>query len=217
MAKLHILKDEFNGTVVKAALWAQFTAGSATFTYDATGAQVNFPATTSSSTDADDSTQTTYDLLDSYAFLNILAIPASGATNSFGLFRIQNTSSNMMWWRFNGGNIQAVKTIASVETQVFTATWNATTHAWIRIRESNGTVYWDTSLDGIDWTNRASTADSITLTAMTILLGGISTGVDASPGTFKWRSFNISPASKPGNEYRYGSVGDGMSRSEGWT
>lgn len=33
-------------------------------------------------------------------------------------------------------------------------TYNATDHAWLRFREDAGTLYWDTSPDGVDWTNR---------------------------------------------------------------
>jgi len=37
-------------------------------------------------------------------------------------------------------------------------TFNATDHAWWRIRESAGTCYWDTSPDGIAWINRKTQA-----------------------------------------------------------
>ncbi|MDX2838012.1 hypothetical protein PV377_03160 [Streptomyces ipomoeae] len=33
-------------------------------------------------------------------------------------------------------------------------TYSATDHAWLRFREDAGTLYWDTSPDGVDWTNR---------------------------------------------------------------
>lgn len=33
-------------------------------------------------------------------------------------------------------------------------TYSATDHAWLRFREDAGTLYWDTSPDGIDWTNQ---------------------------------------------------------------
>ncbi|WP_432041414.1 hypothetical protein [Streptomyces cadmiisoli] len=32
--------------------------------------------------------------------------------------------------------------------------YSATDHAWLRVRESGGTTYWDTSPDGTTWTNR---------------------------------------------------------------
>lgn len=33
-------------------------------------------------------------------------------------------------------------------------TYSAVDHAWLRIREDAGTLYWDTSADGVTWTNR---------------------------------------------------------------
>jgi hypothetical protein len=33
-------------------------------------------------------------------------------------------------------------------------TYSPTDHAWLRFREDAGTLYWDTSPDGVDWTNR---------------------------------------------------------------
>lgn len=33
-------------------------------------------------------------------------------------------------------------------------TYSAVDHAWLRFRETAGTVYWDTSPDGVDWTNQ---------------------------------------------------------------
>jgi hypothetical protein len=216
MAQFHTLKDEFNGTAAK-TLWSQFTAGSATMTYDTTGALTTFPATTSSSTDGDISTVTTYSLLDSCFHLNILAIPASGATTSSGIVRLQITSANFVGWHFNVGNILAVKRVASADSTLFTAAWSATTHAWIRIREANGTTYWDTSTDGQLWTNRWSEADPIVETGLTAVIGGLSSGVDSSPGTFKWNDLNISTFSKPGNRYRAGVFGTGSGGSEAWT
>lgn len=32
--------------------------------------------------------------------------------------------------------------------------YSSTDHAWLRVRETGGTVFWDTSPDGVDWTNR---------------------------------------------------------------
>lgn len=33
-------------------------------------------------------------------------------------------------------------------------TYSATDHAWLRFREDTGSLYWDTSPDGVDWTNQ---------------------------------------------------------------
>lgn len=39
-----------------------------------------------------------------------------------------------------------------------TVTYNATSHKWLRIRESGGSVFWDVAPDGSTWTNLSSVA-----------------------------------------------------------
>lgn len=58
-------------------------------------------------------------------------------------------------------------------------TYNATTHRWWRIREFGGTVYWDTSSDGITWTNRKTEATS----GFTLTSGHVEIGAGRSAGT----------------------------------
>lgn len=43
--------------------------------------------------------------------------------------------------------------------------YNATTHLWLRLRETGGNVLWDTSPDGTTWTNRRTLATPAWVTA----------------------------------------------------
>jgi hypothetical protein len=49
-----------------------------------------------------------------------------------------------------------------VETDWATIPWSAIDDAWLRLRESGTTLYWETSPDGVTWTTRASAPDSAT-------------------------------------------------------
>lgn len=53
-------------------------------------------------------------------------------------------------------------------------TYSATDHAWLRFREDTGTLYWDTSPDAVDWTNRrtATTPAWASETALAFLIEG---------------------------------------------
>lgn len=53
-------------------------------------------------------------------------------------------------------------------------TYSATDHAWLRFRETGGTLYWDTSTDGLTWTNRrtATTPAWAAETALAFLVEG---------------------------------------------
>jgi len=65
-------------------------------------------------------------------------------------------SDNGLKWFIGGGNIRAYKEVATTQTQLATATYSASTHKYLRIRESGGTVYWDYSSNGSSWSNFAS-------------------------------------------------------------
>ena len=65
-------------------------------------------------------------------------------------------------WIIEDGDIKAeVDGVAG-----FTATYNSTTHAYLRIREYSGTTYWDYSADGITWTNGYSVSNPFTMTEL---------------------------------------------------
>jgi hypothetical protein len=58
-------------------------------------------------------------------------------------------------------------------------------HAWGRIRESGGTVYFDTSFDGIGYTNRRAVTHSLDLTHVTVTLGAfVQAGIGFGLGPF---------------------------------
>lgn len=58
---------------------------------------------------------------------------------------------------YSGGELIAdYNTSALVRTQVDDAVYNPFGHAWWRIREDSGTVFWETSADSQDWTELGS-------------------------------------------------------------
>jgi hypothetical protein len=193
MAKLETFTDLFNQGTLNTGLWTQFTAGSATFTYGATGAQVNYPASSTSSTDGDISSNTTYDLTASYGFVHVITVP-SAATAADAAFRVSQNATN--WYRFvyEGGTLFCQKQIAGVTATITSFAYNATTHAYWRISESGGTISWDTSTDGLSWTSRATFLNTLTITAVSVLLAGTCFKNETSPGIYKWNNFNILPS-----------------------
>ncbi len=74
--------------------------------------------------------------------------------------------------------------------------YNATTHAWMRIRHdpSDDTIKWETSSDGSSWTVQRSIARPLTITSVYLQpLGAFTYASIASPGVAKARyfSFNV--------------------------
>ncbi len=147
MALLQTLTDDF--ATQNATLWIYGTNTSAT------GGRCVIVSTSSYPTVA---SQTTYDLTGSYMLVQIPQVYNVG-TPSIGLFlelRMASSSANLVRWDWSNSNqMTAVRTVAGSTTVVGTAV-GYTAGMWVRIRESGGTIFWDTSTNGTAWTNTGS-------------------------------------------------------------
>ena len=97
------------------------------------------------------------------------------------------------FWLENGQLLAYTETGGN-PTGVATLTYSPTQHLYWRVRESAGTIYWDTSADGTTWTNRAQTSISglsFSPSSVSVYLTTkeFSTG-SASPGTGKFSNMN---------------------------
>lgn len=87
-----------------------------------------------------------------------------------------NTEWYVLWNPTSGPNIGIGNNAGTVycygNPDTTVGTYNATTHRWIRIRETGGTIYWERSPDGLTWTAlRTSTTTGYTLTGGYVELG----------------------------------------------
>lgn len=69
--------------------------------------------------------------------------------------------------------------------------YNATNHRWLRISESNGTLSWDVSANGITWTNVRRTATASTFGHNNVTL---ELYADGGSGTSTFKNLNTAPA-----------------------
>lgn len=185
--------DPFNQTSVDSTKWAQATAGGATLSFDATGATVTYPSSSTASTAGSVSAKANYDLTGSYAYLQVLAVPSS-STNADAEMALLLDSNNWLRWVYEGGTLYAQYMVAGTRNNATTFTYNSTTHKLWRIRESGGTIYWDTSADGSSWTNQASVANPISVKSLNAVIDGSCYEAETNPGTYKWNDFNTPPA-----------------------
>jgi hypothetical protein len=105
-----------------------------------------------------------YDLTDSGVSVQLPYWTRHG-TYSAG-FALYSGSDYIGFILNNGGGIGAVDSNSNGNTLTYTAS----TFAYLRIRENSGTVYWDYSADGVNWTNAFSEADPFALTGVTVNL-----------------------------------------------
>ncbi len=85
---------------------------------------------------------------------------------------------------------------AGGSTTDVTLAYDATAHAWWRIREAGGTVYWETAPDGITWTVRRSKPAAFALSSVYVRMvaGNYSGGVTGGPTYFD--DVNLGDATK---------------------
>lgn len=217
MAGFSTLQDMLTATVLNTGLWTQFTAASGTCTYSGLGASMNYPTPTSTTNDADIATSTTYELTNDAVFVNVPSAPSG--TNSDANFRLKIDATNYIQWQQEGTTLLGTSVVGGVQTIRINLTYNSTVHRWWRIREGTGgqgggtagTTYWDTSVDGLTWTQRASATNPIAVTALTLQFAAVSFGADSNLKPLTLRYLNI-PVSE-GN-YNHVRAGNGMSVSE---
>lgn len=188
--KTNRLLDYFNQTTLNTALWTQTTGGSATMSYDSTGATVNFPASSTSST-IGQLQSASYNLTGGFAELQVLAVPLSSTTAN-GELRLQIDINNYIRWVYEQGTLYAQRRVSGTVTTVTSFAYNSTTHKYWRIRESGGTTFWETSENGDTWTIRGSLANPIAVTSLSVFIVGSAYQAVSNAGTFKFNRFNVS-------------------------
>ena len=123
---------------------------------------------------------TIYNLTGSFAFGQVTVATGAGTTTGFGVNNASGspypamngnpaqTNGASVYWLYDQAtnHLTAILSQGVTDTTVGAITYSATTHAWQRIRESGGTLFWDTSPDGITWTNQFSHSYSISVTQM---------------------------------------------------
>lgn len=75
----------------------------------------------------------------------------------------------IMEMRATDGQLVMASRVGYTDGAAVNVAYNATDHAWWRIRESGGNLYWDTSVNGYEWTNRRTLVGSPAWLALTTL------------------------------------------------
>jgi hypothetical protein len=206
-SKTSTLTENFNGTYPNG--WSTGVDSGATQTFSGGALEQNITNGTGYLTAA--ITRSYYDLTDSSVYVKLVQ-PFQGITGlttgdywcRFVLVDEANTGSFDIMWRYVQGLVTGDWSGPIGGGQTFSATYSQSTHAWWRIRESGGTVYFDTAPDSAsnppvsgDWVNRGSVSLSTTKwTPHNVQIQIFSQGLDnrdALPtGPAKWDGFNTS-------------------------
>jgi hypothetical protein len=72
-------------------------------------------------------------------------------------------------------------------------TYSPAEHRWLRFREGSGTLYLETSADGLAWTSRLSTTTPWWITWVRIYLGAGTWDTTSDPGRGEFDNVNLLP------------------------
>ena len=135
-----------------------------------------------------------YDLTGSAVTVQVTQLPnvGSGSTEAFLLVNLNSAvldQQNLYQIGWNNGNTYLREKVAGVQSQ----TTVSTTDLWWRLSESGGNVLFDTSADGVSWTNRRTRAAGFALTSLYVGVGSGYFGTETTPGTAIFDNVNVLP------------------------
>lgn len=182
MAKIATLTDDFATKDTTKWTWSGSPSVS--------GGQLLVPATSGY---ANIVTATTYDLTSSSFAVQLAqrAGPGNGTVDTQLVITLD--ANNIIKMLIEGPTLYFQVTIAGAGSTPGSVTYSATTHAWWRVREAAGTLFYETSPNGTTWTQQASRATPFTVTAVTASLAAGYYGTEPSPGTAIWDNVNLTP------------------------
>ncbi|GAA1888236.1 hypothetical protein GCM10009837_07600 [Streptomyces durmitorensis] len=194
MALLSTLVDTFNDNVI-GPNWGNSYGG-----VSETGGKARIPCV--AGTFAGYQTAKDWTLAGSSAFVQLtLAAAANGATTeaqtTFNI--IQATAGTSIAININtvANTIRFESNVGYTDGSAVSLTYSAVTHLWLRIRETGGTLFWDTSTDGSAWTNRRSisTPAWVTSAVNTVAVEMYSWRNNGSTNYAEWDNFNTAASS----------------------
>ncbi len=167
MALLHTLVDTFQPP----SLSAYWGAPTGSVVVDG---QLNLNATPAQ--DAFIGSVAQWTLTSSSGFVKIID-PGAYTAGAFKSPLFLSSVSTDISWQLAGAFIYAYFDT----TQLYSGTYSSTTHKYVRIRESGGTLYFDSSTDAVTWTVRASVGGIGVLPDFTVLIQNLNpTGINSS-------------------------------------
>lgn len=182
----------FTDTLASGISASWYNWGGASFTSSGLG----FKATSgTAATNTGVNTVSYYDLTGSFCSVRLNSAGnqsiASWEVFSCTLIKDANNSVSV---RVTDGIIQARTVIAGTAANHAGVTYSATTHAWVRIREASGTMYWDFSANGTSWTNLYSVANPFAITAVEMQLSADNYATETLTTSAIWSNLNLPPA-----------------------
>lgn len=146
-------------------------------------------------------TNGSYDLTDSQICIRIEQNrdPGDGNFVSGLNATVNGDNNNRVAIEWDGTYIYFIEVVGGTPSSTATA-YKAERHKWLRIRESAGTVHWETSIDGVLWTNRRSKSTTLDLTNVKPLIRTGAYDVEEAPSYLLLDDFNLNTGNEFGDD-----------------
>ncbi|MEU9379996.1 LamG-like jellyroll fold domain-containing protein [Streptomyces sp. NPDC048279] len=182
---LAMLGDAFDDGRVNSSLWVTNTAGSG---FETSEARLRIPLTPNIDTNFTSSRQ--WKLTSSKVTAKLSAVPAlNGSSNcAASMWVLSATTGTRVGWRYDAGTgvLAAMSQSGFSDASPTNLTYSAIDHAWVRVRETSGTVYWETSGDGYVWTVRRTLATPAWVGTDTVAVDFPTTRTGGTSGYVEW-------------------------------
>lgn len=178
------LGDDFDDGRVNTALWPTNT-GPAVETGEG---RLRIPMAPGVDTSFTSARQWT--LVGSKLTAKLTTVPAvNGSSNvAASMWVTSTTSGTRIGWRYDAvaGVLAAMSQVGFSDATPTNLAYSAIDHAWVRVRESGGTVSWETSPDGATWTTRRTLATPAWVTSQTHAVDFPTTRTGGTAGYIEW-------------------------------
>ncbi|MGW0785748.1 LamG-like jellyroll fold domain-containing protein [Streptomyces sp. NPDC002913] len=131
-----------------------------------------------------------WSLAGSQLTVKLCTVPGANGSSSASAswYVYSNTSGTRLRWSYNPltGQLRAAIEVGGADAGGVNLTYSPIDHAWLRVRETSGTVYMETSPDGWDWTVRRSAATPAWVGTDMVQVEFAATRTGGTPDVIEW-------------------------------
>ncbi|HEX2202870.1 MAG TPA: vanadium-dependent haloperoxidase [Longimicrobium sp.] len=194
MPQTHELVDTFSNDVRDSAKWNSYGSTVADLR-EVNGRLEVRPTGGASSSYAGYESDDTYDLTDSELRVEVVrALRAVPGTETYVGVETSDAAGNEIYFVIQNGRLYAQEEISGTTFTRRRVAYEPQRHRWLRIRELNDVVYWETSRDGETWELLVHSARSFAVTSLYAGVGAGTYQAVAAPGVAIFDNVNVVPA-----------------------
>lgn len=145
-----------------------------------------------------------YDLEDSHFAIEFVGNSNAGngsiSTEFRAIDNVEGSGGDYFMFSIEGGpsgDVYCIENVGEDNDTEYIGAYDATDYRYLRLRESSGIIYWETSANGYSWTVRKSKASALSLYESDMLLVCGRWSGEPDPGYSYFDNLNLMPSPPP--------------------